>query len=570
MIKYKLLRSFFLFGTLAFLAIVQQSCLKEYSDMDNLEKNRDYSASVAVAVGNSKLTLRDLIRDYDKNELFSEDGSGLWYLHYSKEVFSKEASEFIMIPNKKFGPMQNFYTDVVYNSITNIDGENNKVFPTVDMPFAFLLENSNNSEELDSIFFKKLDLHIKVTSDFPREGVLEVSIPSLRKSDGSLYTKNFDLSASGSNDLSDNQHLTNCTIVMDNSVGVSPNQVVFRYNLKLKNGADLNSGEKVAITISMRNMSYKVIYGYVGQMDINLSPDTIHVSFFDDGFDGEVFFGDPSMIMEFKNSMGVPTRAYYDSIFTYSVQTGDRKGYPFPGDDSLDINYALIPGETAEQKEVLNSQNFPGISDILNMQPKQIFFKVAAKTNPDKDKTKSNFIVDNSVFSLNLQMKLPLDGNAFYSMVDTMQLDVSASYDDISEHFVEANLRAIFDNFMPTNIYMQVIFVDKDFLPIDTLFKGKDKIGDRIIESAILDANGRAVQNVTKTNNILFGNGAEYEHDINNLKDVKHAIIIGTLKTNEEGGVGENFPFVKFYNDNYLSVKFGVKGEGKIEGKLED
>ena len=567
MIKHNLLRSFLLLGALSFLLVVQQSCLKEYGDMNNLEEDLDYSASFAGAIANSKLTLRDLFKDYDKDELFSEDETGLLFLHYNKEVFSKAASEFIRIPNKKFGPMQNFYTDNAYNAITNPDAQNYKVFPTVDVPYTFLIANSNNGEIIDSIFLKKLDLTINVESDFPREGVLEVSFPMLRKSDGSLFTKNFDLSASGSV-LSDSQHLTDCTLIMDHSAGAPANQIVFRFNLKLKNGADLNSGEKVAINISMRNMKYKVIYGYLGQMDIDVSPDTINISFFEDGFDGAVYFRDPSMTMEFRNSLGLPTRAYFDSLHTYSVQTDQTMSYPFPGNDSLDINYPLVPGETAEQKVVLDAQNFPGISDILNMQPKHVFFNVNAKTNPDQDLTKANFVESSSKFSLDLQMKLPLDGNALYSMVDTMALDIAASYDDISEHFVEANMRAIFNNFMPTNIYIQVIFTDDNFIPLDTLFKGEYDLGERLIESALLDANGRATQAVKKTNNVLFGNGSKYEHDINKLKDVKNAIIIGTLRTNEAGTVGNNSPFVRFYTDNYLDVKFGVKGSIKAEGEL--
>ena len=548
------------------LIISQQSCIKDYSDMDKLEKDLDYSASFAGAIASSKLSIRDLIRDYDKDELFSEDETGLLFLYYNKEVFSKSASEFIKIPNKKFGPMQNFYTDNVYNAITEIDTENYKIFPTALVPHTFLIANSNDGEDIDSISLKELDLIINVSSDFPREGTLVATFPMLRKSDGNFFTKSFDLSASGSN-IDFSEHLTNCTIIMDQSASAPANQIVFKFDLKLKDGTDLNSGEKVAISVSMRNMKYKVIYGYVGMMDIDLSPDTINISFFDDGFDGDVFFSNPSMTMDFTNSVGVPTRAYYDSLYTYSTQTGEEYAYPFPGDDSLDIAYPLIPGESAEQKVVLDANNFPGIFDILNMQPKHVFFNVKAKTNPDQDVSKANFIESNSLFHLDLQMKLPLEGNALYSMVDTMKFDVSSQFDDISKHFVEANLRAIFDNFMPTNIYLQVIFTDDNFIAIDSLYKNAT-LGERIIQSAILDADGKSQQAVKKTNEILYGNGDKYEHDINVLKDVKHAIIIGTLKTNEIGSVGVDAPFVKFYNDNYLSVKFGVKGEGKIEGEL--
>ena len=187
------------------------------------------------------------------------------------------------------------------------------------------------------------------------------------------------------------------------------------------------------------------------------------------------------------------------------------------------------------------------------------------------DQSYPNFIFDDSQLSVDLEVKLPLWGNALYSLVDTIQLNIEENFQDISDHFIEANLRTIFDNFLPTNAYAQVIFTDSLYYPLDTLYKSTD-IGERLIQSAILDEDGRAQQAVKKTTDILFGNGSSYEHDINDLQHVSHAIIIATLKTDEIGSTSDvngTSRLVKFYGDNYLEVKFGVKGQGKYQGSVE-
>ncbi len=40
--------------------------------------------------------------------------------------------------------------------------------------------------------------------------------------------------------------------------------------------------------------------------------------------------------------------------------------------------------------------------------------------------------------------------------------------------------------------------------------------------------------------------------DINDLERVRHAVIKATLKTNENGDVGQGKSLVKFYGENYL------------------
>ena len=555
--KTKYLNAILLFGVFGFLIFSQNSCVKDYTDFDKISQTVDYTPSVAGAVAHTKLTIRDIIRDYDEDELFTEDQTGFLYLMYDKRIFTETAEEVISIPNQIFPTMDRF-DDLVYNAIPDgTDGYRH--FPTDTIHHHFIV---NNQEQLDSVKFDAMDIHIDVNSSFHVEGILVITFPTLMKN-GNPYETTVYPDATGSFHYSFDTHIEDYTLVFD------ANKVLVEFDLQLKNSTGAASGEKVDISISMNNLDFEGIFGYVGKINMNVPQDTVSISIFENAFDGDVYFEDPSMTLHIDNSFGLPIRTYYDSLYTYSTITGQRDAFPFPGDDSLDINYPTTIGQTVHQEVVLDVNNFPEIRQIISDQPQYLFFDIDAYVNPTGYvDTFPNFVLDTSRVSVNLEVKLPLWGNALYSLVDTVKMDVESNFEDISKHFVEANLRTIFDNFLPTNVYAQVFFTDSLYNIVSILYEGST-LGERLINSAILDGDGRATQAVKKTTDIVFGNGPQYERDINDLEMVKYAIIIATLKTDENGGVGGGIPLVKFYSDNFLEVKFGVKGKGKYEGVIE-
>ena len=550
-----------------FLIIFQQSCIKEYDNFDKLSKNADYSPAIAGAIAHSKLTVRDIIKDYDDNELFEIADNGFLYLMYQKRVFTETAGNLIHLDNQEFSlDNPTPYTKDTYDNITASGGY--RTFPQLDTLYDFMVSHQEN---LDSIVFDALDLKIEVNSSFHLDGVLDITFPALQKNGQAFSTKIYP-DNSGVFTYQVSNHLEDYTLVCTN------NLVLVRVNLKLKDGT-ANNGEELTIKINMDNLDFDKIYGYVGNISTSIPQDTVHISIFDNAFDGAVYFEDPSMTLHLENTIGVPVRSYFGDLYTYSTidnpgdtinGTWQKHNFPI---DFLDIAHPKVIDETAYQTEVYDVNNFPAIRDVISSQPRYLFFEVdSVEMNPNGyDQSYPNFIFDDSQLSVDLEVKLPLWGNALYSLVDTIQLNIEENFQDIAEHFVEANLRTIFDNFLPTNAYAQVIFTDSLYYPLDTLYKSTD-IGERLIQSAILDEDGRAQQAVKKTTDILFGNGSSYEHDINDLQHVRHAIIIATLKTDEIGSTSDvngTSRLVKFYGDNYLEVKFGVKGQGKYQGSVE-
>lgn len=549
--KFNISNLMLLSGALMLLLVSQQSCVKDHFNFDKLEKTADYSPAVAGAIAHTKLTLRDIIRDYDKNELFEEDADGFLYLMYNKTVYSVQADEFISLPNQTFNLSPSPYTQTVYNSIAPVSGY--RTFPQADEYYNFIV---SNQEQLDSIAYDALQIKISVNSSFHLNGILEITFPTLKKN-GTPFTTIVYPDNSGSFSYSLNTLIEGYTLEFD------INQVLVSFNLKLQDGT-ANAGEKLDISLQINDQDFSAIYGYVGTHNIDIPKDTVHIDIFDNAFHGEMYFENPSLKLSMANYMGIPVAVAFDSLYTYSLITQTFNGYDYPGANPLDINRPTTPGDFALTVETFTPANFPELRTIVSESPKYIFFDVSGFINPNGyETTPANFVLDTSRFNVNMELKLPLLGNAWYSLVDTLELNIEGNYADISKHFVSANLRTVFDNFLPTDAYAQVIFTDSLYHPIDTLYIHDVQNGERLIESAILNAEGRAVQPVKKINDILFGNGPEYEHNIEVLDHVKYAIVIATLMTNQNASVGQGAPLVKFFSDNYLEVRFGLQGQGK-------
>jgi len=528
---------------------MSQSCIKDNFEFDKLSKTMDADISVAGAIGQSRLTVEDFVRDYDDDELFEVEADGSLFLMYYKKVYSSRGDQFVSFADQTF-PSMTQYDKAAYDASPISGGYRH--FPQANIYYNFLL---SHQEQLDSVLFDALDIQIQVSSSFEKDGPLTLTFPALVKN-GTPYTTTISLDGTGSFNYTQLAHLEDYTLVFNT------NRVLVDFDLKLQDGTS-QTGDQVNITIAMKNMDYSVIYGYVGQRQIDIPNDTVHLEIFDKAFAGGMYFHEPELTLKMTNYMGLPVRIAFDSLYTYSNIGNQFDGHDYPGQNPLDINRPSTPGQYAITSELFNTTNFPEIRNIMDKSPKYMFFDVSAIINPSGyQMTPPNFLTDSARFDVDMELKLPLYGNAVYSMVDTVGLDIEENFEEISKYFVEAQLRTIFDCFLPANAYGQVIFTDSLYHPLDTLYKD-DNIGARFIESAILDANGRAITPVRKITDIIFGNGPQYEHDINDLKHVKHAIVVATYQTNSAGTYGQYAPLVKFYSDNYLDVKFGLVGRAR-------
>ncbi len=551
-------------GLLA-LAFVMQSCLKEYKNTDKISKTTDYNPSVAIALAKGRLTVRDIIRDYDMDELFQEGSDGSLFLNYNKKVFSQTAEEVVKFNDQHF-PKVDLIDKTIYDLIPAQNGY--KTFPTIPLPNPF---GVNNDEKLEKIIFDTLDLVITINSSFNMGGNLKIEFPSL-KTNGVAELADIELDNSGNFHQVYTKRLVNCELIFEGD----SNNILANLDLIMEDGI-ANSSDVIDVEIQMNNLDFRAIYGYVGHITAQIPQDTVEVSSFKNAFSGEIWLRDPSITLYIENSFGLPISSYFGDLQTYTLHqngvSGSSEGtwqsFPFP-QEYIGFAYPTSIGEVKKDTLVFNKNNFPILPEIISKYPKYFLFEVdsAVINQNGYDESLPNFVLDTSKIGIDMNIKMPLAGNARYSLVDTFDISMGDNFDEFSKYFVEANLRMIFDNALPTNVYAQVVFLDSILSPIDTLFEG-GSYGNRLINSAVIDNSGRVQQSTKTVNDILFGNGANYEHNINDLKNARKVVIIATLKTNEEGLVGADAPIVNFFGENYLELRLGIKGTVKYEETLK-
>jgi len=347
------MRNKLVFSGLGILVLLLLSgCVKNYFDFEDMQTDVQWNPNMAAPVAKAHLKIRDILQDYDYNELFEEDSTHFLYLVYKKRVISTPASDIITLPVQSIGEV---YTK---QDIDN-NGFNTHIIKSwVSYPFSV-----PNNQLLDSIKLKHMDMTIHVKSTFNHTGILLITFPSLTLN-GTPFSTTFNIdSQSGDYDVSvDYSQFDGYTMDLTGLSGTDTNKIFVTYDLLLNDNGNPSvlPGNECNIDINFQNMHYYSIYGYLGRDTAELNRDTIHLEIFDHAFQGSVYFQDPKIHIYVNNSYGLPIRLKFDDLSAYSVVNDNNTTVPFPI-DSIDINYPLLSefGETKNTTITLDTNNFP-------------------------------------------------------------------------------------------------------------------------------------------------------------------------------------------------------------------
>ena len=519
--------------------IIVQSCMKDNFDFNKLSTKVQVNPNFAVPLINSSLTLRDIVQDYDKNELFVEDATGFLYLMYEKQIYSSDGINIFTIPTQSFTE--------TYVAPTNINLSGGGSYSYTDSTVEDF--GVNNSARIDSVKLKSAQLSIAITSSQTLNGTVEVTFPTITKN-GVAYSKTFTF-GSGAQTFNDlNDYIVDLTKDTPNYNRLPINYTI---NLNSSNASFLAGQTMFTAIVTIDSVKYNIVYGFLGQQTITTPQDSVHIDIFNHAFTGNLFFKDPKFKFEINNSFGLPLQFQFDTFKTYTVATNTYNYFQFPTQYSpLNVNYPSM-SEQYQSKVTyvtLDTLSFPEIRNLIQTNPKYITFGVTSQLNPTDPGTNNNFITDTSKFSVDLKVELPLWGHASYFVLqDTFDLNLQDMFDNTDE-ISWVNFRFNIDNGMPTEVGTQVYFTDSLYNIIDSVFTPDNM---QIIESAVLDGAGKVAQATHKTTDV------KYTKDrIDNLKDVKYVFVRGYIHTTDKAA-----RLVRFYSDYDFRLKFGIQAEGK-------
>lgn len=280
---------------------------------------------------------------------------------------------------------------------------------------------------------------------------------------------------------------------------------------------EFDSSDKVLGNFNLEELKLDYADGYLGKQTVNISQDTFLLDFdFLKRIKGELILEEPSISLDYVNSIGVPFRIATE-FYGVNTETGSSQYLNF---DSVNMQVPLIPGEEVNG-EVLIDKNNSSIVDFLSIRPDKIIYYGGGISNPDGYGL--NFVNYNSRLVGNAELKIPLILRADHlSFSDTLGFTVASENFPVAEGQMKLNVL----NGFPFELSMSLILTDS----ISGL--QLDEITFNNIASAVVDETGRVIE---KTQSEII---VDFDEDfLKNMKISNRAFLNAETSTFGSGEI---------------------------------
>ena len=522
------------------------SCNNEQftSDYDSTVK---WEGAIEAPLVYGKLSLKDLLEEFDTTGYVSEDSTGFLYAAYSKDT-TLRAPDLIQIPDQQF--LQVFFRidSSIPASYLDLLGDT--------IPFSqekgFKFEHFRD-ERLDSIKIKDGEMQIYVRSTIKHTGILTISSDHVRLNGQSYHEVIMISDPSGNFEQTVSIPMAGATILLDNSVPDSTSiDILFEFDL-INSHNDIMAGEEGEINNSFNDLKYSGVYGYAGAFD-SLLIDKAELEFdlLQGNFEGTIKLANPQIIIRTDNSMGVPFGVELSNLEA-RFQDGSSTALTIdPGVNPISIAAPEITqvGQSVKDSTRIDTTNsnihLAATTDLRGLQ-----YSVRVMANPDGER--DNFLLEDSRLGVNVEGLVPLNLRMQDVVLgDTFDFDIFSDMD--TSNFGPDNIdymmiRMETDNYMPLDLGRQVYFIDttRSWQPLDSLF-GADK---SVFVSGTVNADGRVIQASSKVTEVTLT-----RDQIRNVVDANKLLMKAYIET-----TGNGTRDVKFYSDYSLNFKLGSRIE---------
>ena len=224
---------------LCILTIGISSCIKDKMDLNKVSSSISWNPKLVVPLAYGSLSLKDIVESRDSGGLIKAYSDGLLYLAYRNSLLPsemKKASSLISIPDQSFPVTyaQNLFSLLVPGS--------NTISLRQSQTYTLKV---NNSEELDSIFFKGGNLELAIQSTFHFTGTAKIILPSLTK-DGTQFTLLVPINkADGTFNVTLPNDITGYKLI--SRIGGLPNKVPVNFEIELAMGTPTRASQRVCV-----------------------------------------------------------------------------------------------------------------------------------------------------------------------------------------------------------------------------------------------------------------------------------------------------------------------------------
>ena len=517
-------------------------CIKEKFDPSAFDASLDLKPGLAIPLGFSHLGIDKYLADTALTEIIHIANDGFISLHYSTEIDSGVMEDIFSINNT--GTERSVLNQTGSVIFLNIPGT------TFDLTDSILIPviTSQADARIDSITLLSGTIQLNVTS-VSLSGTITFQTDGLTQN-GVSYSTTRDLSDPGFT-----ISLAGYTLIPEHDIAGN-NLLKCRVSIHLESpSGPVNPGGTILdINAALSGLNYETIYGDFGGYIIDFPAQTIATPFFSKMEEGEILFADPKIKLFFLNSVGVPLGIYFRGI---DAIDGYNPAYPLTGPGIPSeaspkiIGYPSLSqtGETISDSLVFDSNN-SNLTDFIATTPDSVTISASAEitslTPPG-----TSFIRHDSRYKVSAALELPLWGRADLTiMPDTIDFDELSSELPPPEEVERLIVRISMTNSFPVTVYPQIYLFDENFMMLDSLFTGTQKI------DGATDTNGDGRADPQKQPPIDIDLPRS---KIDNLLNSRYLLAKGRIMTTD-------FPAldVKLYSTYYLDLNIGLIAQLKI------
>lgn len=492
------------------------SCNDQLEDLSQIDETR-FSAEYALPLIDSEVKLKDLIGDVTDNVSLAVDPDGLLRFRYSGEV-PAVAGDIIFARLNALG--QGILLPITQRRQA--------------APFA-----GADDVDIDEVHIKSGLLNYSLPNRYDRPVTVTLSIP-----DATLGGESFVVSGQlpAYSGTGTPPALSNPDVAVDldgYELNLPNDSLYFEYSIRDEMGNELDPVNGTVVTII--NLAFSYMEGYLGQELYPGGRDTIAVNFFDRYLEGEVYFADPTITITMINSFGLPAKALVDVL---SVIDLDGNVLPITGqgiDDGFDFEYPRVPGEEATTVFVFDTSN-SNLDEILSARPVALDYEINAFVNPDANTDILGFLTDSSAYQAKVDVELPLIGNADrFTVRDTVPLNIVDQYENVTE----VTFRLTTKNGLPIDLEAEGTFLDENDNALADLTNGELTL----LQAGAVDENGEALEQITLTQDIVLAG-----ERLDAIRSANRLVLTFRIST-----AGGGTDFVRVTDEQELVVRLGAK-----------
>ncbi len=499
---------------LSSLSLIILSCTDQIDDLTRIDEVR-LSADYAIPLVESTVRLDDLIGDVTDEISLSVDPDGLLRFKYEGEIAAVGS-------------------EVVFERLDAIAAGIFIPITRAQTAAPFVLPDD---VDLDVLRVKGGLLNYNLTNSHNRPVTVELSLPDARLNGEPLVISGTLPAYSGSGPLPAINNPDDPVSLAGYELNTLEDSIYITYSITDENGFVLEPSQSTVLTIT--NLGFDYVEGYMGQALYPGGRDTIDVDFFDNYQEGNIRLANPSITMTLVNTFGVPARALIDVLNVIEAD-GDTIAIEGPGvENGFDFDFPAVPGEIATTTFVFDTAN-SNIADVISARPVALDYEVNAQLHPTGDTSIRGFLTDTASYRAQVSLELPLEGSADqFTLRDTFAVNVMEDYDDITA----VTFRLTTKNGLPIDLEIEGTFLDAQGNALADLTNGELTI----LDAGIPDGNGSYDQNVLRQDILMEGDRLDA------IRNATSLVIL--LRVSTAGGGTE---FVRITNRQELEVLLGA------------